>query len=622
MQGVGAIAPRLEPSPRFIPSPGLAPIAGPGAGLAAPVLIPPFPPGGVPFGPAAAAAGAFGVGLLIGDAINIALDRPTLFNWGLLNPPTPEIPPGDPLSPGVSVNLTGSMGTEGAWVTANASYGTSRRIGENGECQPAGGGANQGARTRVRAGGGQLQYREEGPGECTPLAGAAVYVVEIPAQDGNEARLKSLNGLSSGNFRPSGSFTTVDFDIDFEPVGDPLDFIPDPLWVPQPLPEVTPDPEVEPQPEQDPDEQRPLAPPIAPPSPPPIPNAPPITPPVPNPNPRPVPGPFPDPSPATPPAPLPTPTPVPSPSPGPGKAPVPDNANPLGLDGNPGPTRAGDVIITDKFARYPVSQGPNVTTPGPAPTLPGIAMEVGRIENKLDRMLRRDNDIDFGDLARLLLLVPFIEDLLGLIFRDGPGGAFTVNESCSGKDYGEEGPPKYTVTYPGSTDYLTELQSQVEAVARLMQGNFELKVNTCKSRHTPEGDWVTVRFVSDENSPNNNRPLRKLFRYRDNSGTGADEHSRHWADFTWQAGPYCVIHKGAKWGTPQVWASSVAEGQRVINFAASIAGIDTDQDGEWSTSFSSNPRYGQPGTMRVQRVWGFPAVSKRDGSDGPPTLYI
>ena len=177
MQGVGAIAPRLEPSPRFIPSPGLAPIAGPGAGLAAPVLVPPFPPGGVPFGPAAAAAGAFGVGLLIGDAINVALDRPTLFDWGLLNPPTPEIPPGDQLSPDVSVNLTGSMGTEGAWVTANASYGTSRRTGENGTCEAGAGGSNQGARTRVRAGGGQLQYREEGPGECTPLAGAAIYVV-------------------------------------------------------------------------------------------------------------------------------------------------------------------------------------------------------------------------------------------------------------------------------------------------------------------------------------------------------------------------------------------------------------------------------------------------------------
>lgn len=117
------------------------------------------------------------------------------------------------------------------------------------------------------------------------------------------------------------------------------------------------------------------------------------------------------------------------------------------------------------------------------------------------------------------------------------------------------------------------------------------------------------------------RPLRKQFRYRDQSGASLEAHTEHWRGFTWEAGPVCVIHKGAAWGVPQVWAASAAEGKRVIRHAGTIAGIDPDQDGQWVVTGTLNPRYGRPGTMAVKVLrGGYLSVTKRDGPDGLPEV--
>lgn len=118
-------------------------------------------------------------------------------------------------------------------------------------------------------------------------------------------------------------------------------------------------------------------------------------------------------------------------------------------------------------------------------------------------------------------------------------------------------------------------------------------------------------------------PLRKVFRYRDQSGADLDSHTEHWRNFTWEAGPVCVIHKGASWGTPQVWASSVAEGKRVIRHAGAVAGIDPDSVGQWVITGSLNPRYGQSGSMRVRPlVGGCISVTKRDGPSSLPDVMM
>ena len=106
------------------------------------------------------------------------------------------------------------------------------------------------------------------------------------------------------------------------------------------------------------------------------------------------------------------------------------------------------------------------------------------------------------------------------------------------------------------------------------------------------------------------------------SGLGLGEVIDHWADFTWTAGPVCVQHSGASWGTPQVWASSVDEGKRVILHAAGEAGIDPNQVGQWTVSGSSSPRVGVPGTMRVNQTGGYYWITARDGSEGRPTVGL
>jgi hypothetical protein len=115
--------------------------------------------------------------------------------------------------------------------------------------------------------------------------------------------------------------------------------------------------------------------------------------------------------------------------------------------------------------------------------------------------------------------------------------------------------------------------------------------------------------------------LRKVFKYRDLTGRDVEAHTVHWASFQWEAGPVCVIHKGAAWGVPQVWAATAAEGKRVIRHAGAIAGVDPDQEGEWIVTGTLDPRIGRRGTMRVQILKGGSlSVTKREGSSGLPMV--
>lgn len=119
----------------------------------------------------------------------------------------------------------------------------------------------------------------------------------------------------------------------------------------------------------------------------------------------------------------------------------------------------------------------------------------------------------------------------------------------------------------------------------------------------------------------NPRPLRKKLMYRDLSGAPLETHAAHWKDFQWEAGPVCVIHKGAAWGVPQVWAASAAEGKRVIRHAGAAAGVNPDTEGEWIITGSLDPRYGRQGTMRVRVLQGgYLSVTKREGPSRLPEV--
>lgn len=340
--------------------------------------------------------------------------------------------------------------------------------------------------------------------------------------------------------------------------------------------------------------------------------------PTPEPEPLPpLPQPLPEIEPLRVPAPEPEPLPLPLPQPSPSTAPNPalPEAEPLPNDGTAPLPAPLPVPVTDKDAHF-IGDTP-VGGPGVGPTtLSQIAKEIGRVEKKA-AMLIRPFGPNGGDISEIL------EALLTALLSLLPGFDYSLTEKCEPCGEDEQCPaPVYSETLGfGESAGIQGLAYRMDALARLIDGQLGARQVTCDSSPPVlEGSWVTIRFESDAPSEMGNRPLRKLFRYRTVSGKSLGQLADYWHAFRWNAGPVCVIHKGASWGTPQCWAESADEGKRVIRFAAAESGFDPDEVGQWQISFSSNPRIGQRGSMRVKLVEGFPAVTARDGSDGLPEV--
>jgi hypothetical protein len=196
---------------------------------------------------------------------------------------------------------------------------------------------------------------------------------------------------------------------------------------------------------------------------------------------------------------------------------------------------------------------------------------------------------------------------------------YTLNGVCEDVPEGQS-QPQYQYPTPGGP-YYEELGARIDKIAQMLNQHLALKTPVCPpERPAKQGEFRTISFISDEESPNGRNRVRKRLRYRSVSGIGLTELVDHWRSFTWQAGPVCVSHKGAYWGTPQVWAATAEEGKRVIRHAAVEAGLDPDQTGGWVVSGSDNPRYGVPGTMRVNTSGGYYWITERLGSDGRPQV--
>ena len=197
-------------------------------------------------------------------------------------------------------------------------------------------------------------------------------------------------------------------------------------------------------------------------------------------------------------------------------------------------------------------------------------------------------------------------DLQGVCERDANGNKLDPQPTESWSYNG--GPAPVVANY------------QLELVQEIIQQLLDWRHEICSEEVPLEGDWVTLEFKSDEISPHGNACLRKIFRYRSKSGRDLGETIDYWKDFTWDAGPVCVRHIGAWWGKRQCWADSIAEGKRVIEFAGTEAGIDPNQEGQWLITGSDDPRYGQPGTMRIRINQGTYCITKRSGPSGLPLV--
>ena len=181
-------------------------------------------------------------------------------------------------------------------------------------------------------------------------------------------------------------------------------------------------------------------------------------------------------------------------------------------------------------------------------------------------------------------------------------------------------PVQEEITVPvEAQDPFSAITARLDALIPLLQGQKDFKQPVCPPAKA-EGDIRTISFRSEEVSPNGKSRLRKRLRYRSISGIGLDGLIDHWKDFSFNAGPVVVKHRGSNWGTIAVWASDAAEGKRVILHAAAEAGIDANQTGRWEIGGSVSSRLGMPGTMNIDTTGGYYWITCRDGSDNRPLV--
>jgi hypothetical protein len=112
---------------------------------------------------------------------------------------------------------------------------------------------------------------------------------------------------------------------------------------------------------------------------------------------------------------------------------------------------------------------------------------------------------------------------------------------------------------------------------------------------------------------------RKRLGYRDQGGASQAQHVAHWEGFTFEGGPWRVVLSG-RWGQPQVWAASAAEGKRVLLHAAAIAGYNPSADptATWEVVEITNGRHPAGKVFGVRQTAYGPQVSKREGPEGFP----
>ena len=291
------------------------------------------------------------------------------------------------------------------------------------------------------------------------------------------------SGASSGGsyFLDGWQFTLAPLTGLVEPIPAPV-----PLWTPfprapaPPFPFPTPDYDPQPLEEPPPTRKRPPVP------------APPEAPPEPEPlDPETTPGPGPAPqapprwTPGTQPRPIPVPLPVPTPQP----PPVPDEGQQTGPDGRPVPVPPPDPKpLPPSLEDF---LGETIGQPGtaPPPTLPAIAQEVGKLEQKLRIIGTRQ--AAQGSTAGLEALEALLEQLLNLLLSAFPGGSYVLESPCPGSGSGGQSSTQ-AATWGGGVGRLVEVSRKLDAIAELIQIHKDMRQPVCATKAS--GEEVTVIF--------------------------------------------------------------------------------------------------------------------------------
>ena len=229
----------------------------------------------------------------------------------------------------------------------------------------------------------------------------------------------------------------------------------------------------------------------------------------------------------------------------------------------------------------------------------------------------------WDEIPEMLGLLVGLGDLINGFYEEiEPEAELSIHGVCEPVNPDDPQQPSTTVILPAEPKS-DRILSSIDAIAELLQAQLGYRTPICNGPQPDppaEGELVSLRFKSSENSPYSNTPIRKLLRYRSQSGAELGAITQYWAGFTWTAGPAIVTHRGATWGVVQVWAVDADEGKRVIRHAGGEAGIDPDQVGRWEVSSSRNPRYGVSLPVKLENIDNGPWITQRDGPSGPPQI--
>ena len=134
-----------------------------------------------------------------------------------------------------------------------------------------------------------------------------------------------------------------------------------------------------------------------------------------------------------------------------------------------------------------------IPTNAPQATLAGIAGEVGRIEQKLAKMIRPPADGDLTD--RLGLLGSVLKAIYEEFFTGLPSGEYILSSSCEKDEQGDR--IEYQVPILATQNRFDAIFERLDALADLIQTHKDLNQPICRGTQ-PTGQPVTVNFTQVE----------------------------------------------------------------------------------------------------------------------------
>lgn len=156
----------------------------------------------------------------------------------------------------------------------------------------------------------------------------------------------------------------------------------------------------------------------------------------------------------------------------------------------PAPT---PVAVTPQDAIFPVPGGLPVTGQTVRRTVQGIAQEVGRIEQKIDKMVNPTPG-QWGDVPNTGdLLKDALEQIVGAVMALTSGTTYTLDSPCEVDEVTGEKLPPVVVQASGAITTFGAILNRIDAIAELIQVHKDLKQPNCKPKQ-PVGEFVTVNF--------------------------------------------------------------------------------------------------------------------------------